>query len=242
MLNYLNRVFACEAIRLLGKLPSESIDACICDPMYMVAADKGNNCIYDWGTEPGTGQPHEFWEYHHRIYAECRRVMKPGGRLAWAMGFKFCQHFPKWFGGYRIWGFSRALLGTKRSQNAFGHIWVVQTREQTPIRFPDDDGLILIGPRGWWRKEHICPKTEEEMRFMVKYLTEPGQVVLDVFAGTGTTLITAEKLGRLWIGCDRSPNYCQVAMKRIRQFKKKQRSKPLGGRESGYKAMETPQT
>ena len=38
MLPYLNSVFACPALKLLAKLPAESIDAVLTDPMYMVAA------------------------------------------------------------------------------------------------------------------------------------------------------------------------------------------------------------
>jgi hypothetical protein len=64
----------------------------------------GKSCIYDWGSEPGTGLPHEFWDYHAPIYRECRRVLKPHGVLAWAMGFQFHEHFHEWFGGHRIWG------------------------------------------------------------------------------------------------------------------------------------------
>jgi DNA modification methylase len=43
------------------------------------------------------------------------------------------------------------------------------------------------------------------MRFIVRHLSGPGQIVLDCFAGTGTTLVSAEQLGRRWIGCD-NPN------------------------------------
>ena len=215
MNRFVNKVCHCDAIQLLKALPTESIDAVIADPMYMVAVNKEKNCNYDWGIEPGTGKAHEFWDYHHRIYEECRRVLKPGGSLAWAMGCKFYEHFPQWFGGYRVWGFSRFLAGRFRGQNAFGHIWVVQTREQKPIRFPNDDALIIVGPKGWWGKEHVCPKTEPEMLFMVKHLTQPGQIVLDCFCGTGTTLVAAEMLGRGWIGCDLSKRYCEIAMKRL---------------------------
>ena len=178
MNRFVNNVFNCDAFALLQALPSTSIDAVIADPMYMVASKKGKNCTYDWGIEPGQGDAEGFWRYHRKIYEECRRVLKPGGSLAWAMGAKFKPHFPGWFGGHRIWGFSRFFL---RGVNAFGHIWVVQTREQTPIRFPDDDSLLIIGPRGWWRDYHPCPESEEEMQFVVRHLTEPGQIVLDCF-------------------------------------------------------------
>ena len=51
----LGNVYACEALDLLQRTPSQSIDACICDPMYMVAVNKNKYCTYDWGVEPGTG-------------------------------------------------------------------------------------------------------------------------------------------------------------------------------------------
>ena len=209
-------VFACHALKLLDKLPTASIDAIITDPMYMVAKRKGKNCTYDWGVEPGTGKPEEYWELHQPIYQECRRVLKPGGRLAWAMGAKFKPHYAEWFGDHRIWGLSRYFTLHRSRMN---HVWLVQTREQTPIHFPDADGLVIIGPRGWWRKDHPCAKSEEEMRFIVRHLTEPGQVVLDIFAGSGSTLVSAEQLGRLWVGCDVSLNYCWIAMKRIAEWR-----------------------
>ncbi len=210
--SFLNEVYCMDARKLLAALPTASINAVIADPMYMVAKLKGKNCTYDWGIEPGRGDAGEWWAYHKEIYEECRRVITPGGTLAWAMGCKFEPCFRTWFGNYRIWGFSRFF---KRGVNAFGHIWIVQTKEQEAIPFPDDDALLIIGPRGWWRKYHPCPKTEEEMRFMVRHLTEEGQVVLDCFTGTGSTLVAAEQLGRRWIGCDLSKTYCQIAMRRI---------------------------
>ena len=172
MNRFVNNVFNCNALNLLQALPTASIDAMLSDPMYMVATKKSKSCVYDWGPEPGRGTAHEFWDYHHRMYAECRRVLKPGGALAWAMGCKFQRHFAEWFGGHRIWGFSRFF---HRGINAFGHIWMVQAREQTPIAFPDDDGLLLLGHRPQITLLHPCAKTEEEMLFMVRHLRNQGR-------------------------------------------------------------------
>jgi len=213
---FINKVFNGNALDLLRRIPSESIHSVIPDPMYMVAKKKGKSSTYEWGSEPGQGNADEFWRYHEDIYQECRRVLRPGGTLAWAMGCKFVPHFPTWFGGYRIWGFSRYFT---QSVNAFGHIWMVQTKEQAPIPFPNEDALLIIEPQGWWRKLHPCPKSEEEMRFMVRHLSQSGQIVLDCFAGSGSTLVAAEQLGRPWIGCDLSKTYCQIAMKRLAELR-----------------------
>lgn len=48
---------------------------------------------------------------------------------------------------------------------------------------------------------------------MIECLTKPAQIVLDCFCGLGSTLLAAQQLGRRWIGCDRSRNYCKIAMK-----------------------------
>ena len=40
-------------------------------------------------------------------------------------------------------------------------------------------------------------------------------IVLDPFAGAGTTLVVAEKLGRRWIGVEISPEYCEIIKRRF---------------------------
>ncbi len=52
----------------------------------------------------------------------------------------------------------------------------------------------------------------------IKILTYKDDVVLDPFAGSGTSLVAAEILGRRWIGVELSPNYCEIAKKRIQHF------------------------
>ena len=205
---YLNKIWTCNALDFLRRLPSEGVDTVIADPMYGVASKPSKNNTYDWGPEPFHGDPDEWWDYHRPIYEQCRRVLKPGGKLAWAMGCKFRSYFRSWFGGYRIWSFTRYLL---RGMNAFGHIWLVQTREQTPIRFPDADSLIIVRPKPAWRLLHPCPKHPEEMVFLVKHLSQPGEIVLDCFAGIGSTLQAAKQLHRQWIGCELSPLYSRLA-------------------------------
>jgi site-specific DNA-methyltransferase (adenine-specific) len=184
----------------------------IADPMYGVTKNPNPKLAYDWGSDPCKGDPEKWWSYHGPIYRECLRVLKPGGNLAWAMGCKFREYFPDWFGNYRIWSFTRFQ---HRGLNAFGNIWMVQTREQNPLRFPDQDSLIILRTRPEMLKLHPCPKAVEEMEFLVRNLTRPGDIILDPFCGLGSTLVAAKMLDRSWIGCDLSPAYCRTAKFRL---------------------------
>jgi adenine-specific DNA-methyltransferase len=49
------------------------------------------------------------------------------------------------------------------------------------------------------------PKPEALLERLIAAATEPGDTVLDCFAGSGTTLAVAQKLGRSWIGVELSP-------------------------------------
>lgn len=53
----------------------------------------------------------------------------------------------------------------------------------------------------------------------IKILSYKDDIVLDPFAGSGTSLVAAQVLNRRWIGIELSPNYCQVAETRVNYFK-----------------------
>ena len=52
----------------------------------------------------------------------------------------------------------------------------------------------------------------------IKILTYKNDIVLDPFAGSGTSLVSAEILDRRWVGIELSPNYAEVARKRVQGF------------------------
>jgi len=53
--------------------------------------------------------------------------------------------------------------------------------------------------------------------WFIRLFTQPGDVVLDPFIGTGTTAIAARKLGRHYVGVDILESECIIARKRIEQ-------------------------
>lgn len=50
---------------------------------------------------------------------------------------------------------------------------------------------------------------------IVRLASNPGDRILDPMCGSGTTLVAARKLGRIWVGIDQSPVAIEVAKKRI---------------------------
>jgi site-specific DNA-methyltransferase (adenine-specific) len=64
-------------------------------------------------------------------------------------------------------------------------------------------------------KAHSTQKPEALLYRVIMASSNPGDVVLDPFFGTGTTGAVAKILGRLWIGIERDKRYLRVAQKRI---------------------------
>jgi site-specific DNA-methyltransferase (adenine-specific) len=64
---------------------------------------------------------------------------------------------------------------------------------------------------------HPCPKPMRWLRWLVNLATEPDDVVLDPFAGSGTTLMAAKELGRRSVGIELEEAYCEEVAIRCRQ-------------------------
>jgi modification methylase len=65
------------------------------------------------------------------------------------------------------------------------------------------------------KKAHSTQKPEALLYRVILSSSNPGDLVLDPFFGTGTTGVIAKKLGRDWIGIEKEQQYIDVAQKRI---------------------------
>jgi site-specific DNA-methyltransferase (adenine-specific) len=66
---------------------------------------------------------------------------------------------------------------------------------------------------------HPTQKPEELIRKLVFASSNRGDIILDPFSGSGTTLVVAEQSGRRWLGCELNPQYNELAIKRIESAK-----------------------
>lgn len=62
---------------------------------------------------------------------------------------------------------------------------------------------------------HPNEKPVDLMEQLISAITSPGGIVLDPFAGSGTALVAAKKLGFQYVGIEREKEYCEIAEKRL---------------------------
>lgn len=77
--------------------------------------------------------------------------------------------------------------------------------------------------------DHPTMKPIALMAYQIKNSTRPGELVLDPFGGSGSTLIAAEQTGRRCATCELDPKYCDVIRKRWWKL-------THGGDETGWEA------
>ncbi|MBI1924802.1 site-specific DNA-methyltransferase [Candidatus Poribacteria bacterium] len=76
------------------------------------------------------------------------------------------------------------------------------------------------------RDEHPCQLPIHLLERIVLMSSQPGDVILDPFVGTGTTAIAAKRLGRHFIGMDLDAEYAQIAREKVARA----RSSRYGGK------------
>lgn len=67
------------------------------------------------------------------------------------------------------------------------------------------------------RDEHPCQLPIPLLERLILIATDEGDIVLDPFAGTGTSLIAAKKLGRRYIGIELDPQYVQITTSHLKK-------------------------
>ncbi len=75
--------------------------------------------------------------------------------------------------------------------------------------------IPIINPMSDERVGYPTQKPLALLERIIKASSNPGDIVLDPFCGSGTTLLAAERLNRRWIGIDRNPEAIEISKKRL---------------------------
>lgn len=99
------------------------------------------------------------------------------------------------------WKHEPCLYGWK---SGAGHLWASDRKQTTVLEFD----------RPTKNKEHPTMKPVALFDYQIKNNTKAGDIVLDLFAGSGTTIIACEQNGRNAYAMEFDPKYCDVIVKR----------------------------
>ncbi len=209
----------------LAKLTDgQLVDMWLTDPPYNVAYEgKTKEALTIKNDEMGDDQ---FRQFLRDAYTAADTVMKPGAVFyiwhADSEGYNFRGAAQD--AGWKvrqclIWKKSSMVMGRQDYhwkhepclygwKEGAGHLWAADRKQTTILEFekPTRNG------------EHPTMKPVALFEYQLLNNTKGGDQVLDSFGGSGTTLIAAEKNGRIARLMELDPKYCDVIVKRWQEF------------------------
>jgi site-specific DNA-methyltransferase (adenine-specific) len=210
-----------------------SNDGITCVAGKMVKVNKG-----EWDRSRGIELDHEF---NRSWLKACRRVLKPAGTI-WVSG---TLHVYLSVGmamqqeGYRILNdivWEKPAPPPNLGCRCFTHsteilLWATKAKKGGKERYTFNYEAMK-GENGGKQMKNVwkmMPPNSEEKRFgkhptqkpialvlrCLRASTNPGELVVDPFAGSGTTGVAVLQLDRNFLGCEREEKYVRLAMKRL---------------------------
>ncbi|MBX3387184.1 MAG: ParB N-terminal domain-containing protein [Phycisphaeraceae bacterium] len=160
-------------------------------------------------------------------FGNIARVLVPGGGFYIWGGYANCANYPPVLRSCELY-FSQAIIWIKehpvltRKDFMGNHEWCFYGwREGAAHRFfgpanvPDTWSIKKVNPQSM---VHLTEKPVELAARAIQYSSEPGENVLDLFGGSGSTLIACEQQGRRAFLMELDALYCDVIVQRWEQF------------------------
>jgi adenine-specific DNA-methyltransferase len=206
-----NRIISGDCVEVMQEMPSESVDCVIVDPPYLVnyTSSDGRGYQNDNPKDDSWLRP---------AFAQVYRVLKPDSFCVSFYGFPKAEAF---LAAWRQCGF-----------DPIGHfVWVKKyASAEKFVRYYHEQAYLLAKGRPRkprhrlpsvleWRytgnELHPTQKPVMAILPLVMAFSEQGDIVLDPFAGSGTTAVAAQQLGRRFIGVELDPEYAAKAQERL---------------------------
>lgn len=169
----------------------------------------------------------EFERLLHAWFGNLARVLLPGrGFYIWG-GYANCANYPPvlkatglYFSQAIIWDKQHPVLTRKDYMGA--HEWCFYGwREGAAHQFYGPANATDLWPIKKVNPQNMCHLTEKPTDLAVRameYSSKPGENVLDLFGGSGSTLIAAAQTGRRCFLMELDPLYCDVIVQRFEAF------------------------
>ena len=98
--------------------------------------------------------------------------------------------------------------------------WVLRPQEDARCFPVDSDTWYAARVCGTFKERtpHPCQMPEAVLERIIRVSSNPGDLVLDPFAGSGTTLAVAKRLGRRYLGIELSAEYAERVRQRLAEI------------------------
>jgi len=212
------------SIDAVKKLCDQSVDLFLTDPPYNVAYEGGTK--EKLTIQNDSMDNDSFRQFLKDAFLAANEVMKAGAvYYIWhadSEGYNFrgaCQDAGWTVRQNLIWKKSSLVMGRQDYhwkhepclygwKDGAGHLWAADRKQTTILEFdkPTRNG------------EHPTMKPVALFEYQMLNNTKGGDIVLDLFGGSGTTLIAAEKNGRISRTMELDPKYVDVIIQRWQQF------------------------
>ena len=225
-----------DVLRVLPTFKDKSIGGIICDPPYAsggadlgtkqrttaqkYSSAKANSQLPDFEGDAKDQRSWTRWMTEWLI--EARRVAKDGAPICIFIDWRQLPSLTdalQWAGwtwrGIVVWDkkTSRPCKGRFRSQAEYV-VWASNGHMPLDRKAPVLPGVFRQTMPAFKNRIHQTEKPLDVMREIVK-IVEPGGIILDPFAGAGTTVLAAQLEGYSAIGIELSRHYAKAAQKRI---------------------------
>ncbi len=231
-----NYLICGDAAHEMSRLPAASVDLLIADPPYNLGKDYGNNLDRKaWA---------EYEAFTRTWLTEAVRLLKPAGSLYVFMGVRFIsrlflmleEEFGLNFNGWITWHYTQGMGRKSGFSPRHEDILYFTCSERftfnlDAVRVPQKyyrqrNNMAGANPGDVWtfshvhycsaeREQHPTQKPEALLERIISASSNPGDVVLDPFVGSGTTCRVAQLLGRAWLGIDLNPEYITMSQQRL---------------------------
>lgn len=227
----INEIMHGDCIELLREIPDESVDLVLTDPPYGIAffSNMSNDAEYRDNLKSVDGiynDGNDNTAFLAEVIHELARVLKNDSHIYWFTRWDRIQYqqpiLEKYFSVKNaiVWdkgsGSMGDLLGSYSGY--YETILFAQKgrRELNRVgdkrRHPDILRVNKIPAR---RLRHSHEKPEELIEFLIEKSSDEGEVVLDPFAGSGTTAVCAKRLNRNFITMELDEYYVNIAKQRL---------------------------
>jgi adenine-specific DNA-methyltransferase len=207
-----NRIFLGDCIEVLKTVPTNHVDFVLTDPPYLVGyKDRTGRSIKN-DVESDWLKP---------AFREVFRVLKPDSLCVSFYGWtKTDLFFDAWkTAGFRIVGHitfpKRYSSSTRLMRYSHENAYLLAKGSPQAPAYPIGD---VIDWTYSGNKLHPTQKPLSVLTPLIETFCPRGGIVLDPFAGSGSTLIAARSLGRRYLGVELDPQYHDLASKRMQAY------------------------